>query len=187
MVEAGGARLAGDVVLLAAGTGLPRLAPALAGDLAPRRPVVVYARPPAEWAGAWEGGPCWVDLGGEDDLWGFPPVAGIAMKLGAGRLTRPGDPLTGRAAGPEEGEAILAAYRGRFRDADAYVAAEVVANFYLMAPEERFVLRRSGRAVLVSADSGHGFKFGPLTGEDVADALAPGGFEAAARRLAGRG
>jgi sarcosine oxidase len=186
-VEGPFGRIAGDVVILAAGVGLPALAPGLAADLVPRRVVVVYARPPERWASAWEGAPCWVDLGGEDDLWGFPPLPGLAMKLGAGGPTRPGDPEAERAVRAEDAAAVLAAYRGRFRDAEGYAAEKAVVNFYLMAPEERFVLRRTGRALLLSADSGHGFKFGPLTGEDVADALAPGGFEPATRRLAGRG
>lgn len=184
-VETPAGRVGGDVVILAAGVGLPGLAPGLAADLHVRRPVVVYARPPETWAAAWRGAPCWVDLGLEDDLWGMPPLPGIDMKLGAGRLTVPADPFPWREGGPEDAAAVLAAYRGRFRDAEGYVPTKVAANYYLMAPEERFVLRRDGRVLLLSADSGHGFKFGPLTGEDVADALEPGGFDAAARRLAG--
>jgi glycine/D-amino acid oxidase-like deaminating enzyme len=54
-----------------------------------------------------------------------------------------------------------------------------------MAPGERFLLARDRRLVVLSADSGHGFKFGALTGEDVAEALDGGDFDAVARRLAG--
>ena len=40
---------------------------------------------------------------------------------------------------------------------------------YTNAPEERFVISRTGRITIVSACSGHGFKFGPRIGRAVAD------------------
>jgi sarcosine oxidase len=40
---------------------------------------------------------------------------------------------------------------------------------YTMAPDEDFVLERVGPVVIGSACSGHGFKFGPLVGEILAD------------------
>jgi glycine/D-amino acid oxidase-like deaminating enzyme len=176
---------AGDVVIVAAGVGVPRLLPGLAGDLVPHRVVLAWVEPPQRWRADWDAAPTWVDLGGAEDLWGMPPVAGMAMKLGAGHLTRPGDPETERRLAPGEAETVLAAYRGRFRDIDDFRVVEGLVNFYLMAPGERFVLRRDRRVVLLSADSGHGFKFGPLTGADVAEALDTGAFDAVARRLAG--
>ena len=178
-------RAKGDVAILAAGVGLPRLAPDMAGDLVPRRVVVVHADPPPSWAAGWASAPAWVDLGGEDDLWGAPAAGGLPIKLGAGRLTRPGDPASERDATPADAAAVLDAYRGRMAAGWAPQAPRAAVNFYLAAPDERFVLRRDRRAILLSADSGHGFKFGPLTGEDLADALEPGGFEPAAARLAG--
>jgi sarcosine oxidase len=55
-----------------------------------------------------------------------------------------------------------------------------------MAPEERFILERRERLWTVSACSGHGFKFGALTGELVAEAVSGAGdAEAIAKRLAG--
>ena len=38
-----------------------------------------------------------------------------------------------------------------------------------MTPDEDFVLDRVGPVVIGSACSGHGFKFGPLVGEILAD------------------
>jgi glycine/D-amino acid oxidase-like deaminating enzyme len=43
--------------------------------------------------------------------------------------------------------------------------------FYTVAPGERFVVEAYGRAFLVSACSGHGFKFGPLIGLRLAEAI----------------
>jgi glycine/D-amino acid oxidase-like deaminating enzyme len=180
-----GGVISGDVAILAAGVGLPALAPNLASGLVPRRCVVVYLRPSSAWAESWAKGPTWADLGGDHDLWGIPPIGDIPMKLGFGLHTRPGDPVAERRTTRDDIAAIVGAYRGRFRDIDTFEVVEAVANFYLMAREERFVLRRDRRVVLLSADSGHGFKFGPLTGETVAAAIDEGRLDAAARWLAG--
>ena len=177
---------AGDVVVLAAGVGLRALAPEMAGFRA-HRATVLYLDPPVELAPAWAEAPAWVDLGGEDDLWGIPPVAGIPLKLGYGRYTAPGDPARERTTTDADAAAIRAAYAGRLRGIGRFVLRAGVTSFYLMAPDERFLLRRDGRAVVLTADSGHGFKFGALTGEDVAAALDGGDFDAVAHRLAGHG
>lgn len=57
--------------------------------------------------------------------------------------------------------------RERFPGAGTpHVAAETC--IYTNTPDERFVLARHGRVVVGSACSGHGFKFGPLTGARLA-------------------
>ena len=154
-----GGVVAGDVVVAAAGCGLPALVPDLAVDLVPHRCVVLYVRPGPEWATDWARGPAWCDRGGDDELWGLPPMQDIAMKIGFGGHTRPGDP-----GDPAEHEvsaadraAILGAYAGRFRGAAEFTVERALAAFFLVAPEERFVLRADRRLVVLSADSGHGF------------------------------
>lgn len=181
-----GGTLTGDVVIAAAGCGLPALVPDLAGDLVPHRCVVLYVRPGPAWASDWATGPAWCDLGGDDELWGLPPMAGIAMKIGCGRHTRPGDPAdpAGREVTEADRAAILGAYAGRFRGAAEMTVESALAAFFLVAPGERFVLRADRRLVVLSADSGHGFKFGPLTGEAVAEAVAEDGLDALARDFA---
>ncbi len=171
VVSVPGGTVSGDVVIAAAGCGLPALLPDLAGDLVPRRCVVLYVRLAPDEAAHWAAGPAWSDLGGAEDLWGLPPMGDIAMKIGFGRHTRPGDPERERAVTDADIAEILGAYAGRFRGASSFSVESAVANFYLMAPGERFVLRQDRRLVLLSADSGHGFKFGPLTGEAVAEAI----------------
>jgi glycine/D-amino acid oxidase-like deaminating enzyme len=58
--------------------------------------------------------------------------------------------------------------------------------FYAIAPNDRFILERRDRLWVVSACSGHGFKFGVLTGELVAEAVGgTGDADAIAQRLAG--
>jgi sarcosine oxidase/sarcosine oxidase subunit beta len=55
---------------------------------------------------------------------------------------------------------------------DRYRLIEAKACFYTVARDDRFVLRPLGEAGwMVSACSGHGFKFGALIGEAVADGI----------------
>ncbi|MEL6766279.1 MAG: FAD-dependent oxidoreductase [Pseudomonadota bacterium] len=177
--------LAADLVVASAGTGLPGLAPGLAGHLGFRRTVIAYARPPEDLADAWAAAPCWTFLGGEGDLWGIAPVDGLAPKFGCGALGRVQADDTDREITPEETAQIMAHYRGRFRDIERFTPVFAQANYWMLAPEERFMLRREGRLLAVSACSGHGFKFGALSGEDVADAvLGPDSVEQVAARMA---
>lgn len=113
-------------------------------------------------------------------------MRGIKMKLGLGAVAPDGDPSGDRFTRDHEIQTILDAYRTRIRDVDGLTAIEGHANWWTLAPEERFVFRAVGRAWFLSACSGHGFKFGALTGRDVAAAIS--GDEPAdvvERRLAG--
>ncbi len=182
-----GTVLSGDAVVVTAGTGLADLAPASIGaTLQSYRSNVVYVAPPEPLATQLQAMPCWVDLGGHDDLWGMPPLEGIAMKLGLGVLTRPHAPNeAGRRMTQDEVVRILAAYDLRIPGLGQSEVVEAVANYYVMAPEERFVLERDGEIYFLSACSGHGFKFGALTGEDMADALTGTAFETVRARVRG--
>lgn len=185
-VTAGGRTRSADAVILAAGVGLPVLDPAIAQACTPCRVTVVYANPPAHLAAAWAEAPCWTDLGGSDDLWGMPPMLGLPAKLGVGALTVPHDPAEREVEEPQITRAILEAYADRFTDGHLFEPVRTHVNYYLRAPDEAFLLRRSGRIFSLTADSGHGFKFGALTGEDVAEAVDGGDVHRVAARLAGR-
>ncbi|MEM6357770.1 MAG: FAD-dependent oxidoreductase [Pseudomonadota bacterium] len=177
--------LISNLVIASAGTGMPGLAPTLTADLGYRRTLIAYARPPEDLAEAWEAAPCWTFLGGDADLWGIAPVDGIAPKLGCGSLGRVDPADTDRQISPEETATIMARYKGRFRDIERFTPVFAQANYWMLAPEERFMLRRQDRLLAVSACSGHGFKFGALSGEDLADAaLGPASVEEVAARMA---
>jgi sarcosine oxidase len=186
VVTDSGERLEADRVIVAAGVGAARLAFPGKPELVPYRTTVLYADPPEDLASFWEGAPSWVDLGTDEELWGMPPVAGLPLKLGAGERSRGGDPDTERGTLPEDVSGVLASYSGRFHGIERFAVRSAPTNFWTMAPQERFVLLRDGRAVFVSACSGHGFKFGALSGDDVAAAVDGGDFDALATRLAGR-
>ncbi|MBB5515280.1 glycine/D-amino acid oxidase-like deaminating enzyme [Rubricella aquisinus] len=174
-----------DRIIVTAGIETGAFCPALAPKVHPRRVTVIYALPPDDLREAWEAGPCWIDLGGEDDLWGMPPIAGLPMKLGFGAYTQPGDPATERAVRQADIDAVMGAYQGRFKGIERFTVVEPHVNFYLMAEEERFLMHQEGAALFATADSGHGFKFGALSGEDIAEAADGGNVPAIARRMAG--
>lgn len=182
---ADGRTLSADRVVVAAGIETQRLMPDVDLPLVPRRSVIVYADPPSDLIAAYAGAPCWTQLGAGSDLWGLASVEGLPMKLGNGGLGRTGEPLDRRMTA-DEVAGVLDGYRGRFRGIERFHVRWHQANYYTLAPDERFLLRRQDRAVVVSACSGHGFKFGALSGRDVASALTGAAeVEAVAERMAG--
>lgn len=168
---ASGEELVGERVVIAAGVRSGELSGAIGKCLSPRRSLVLYADPPAEMAAAWDNAPCWADLGGDTDLWGVPPLRGVPVKLGNAALVRRASNDRDQAVAPDEVHAILRSYENMVRGLDRFAVHLAVANYWTLAPDSRFVLADLGRSVLVSACSGHGFKFGALTGEDVAQFL----------------
>jgi glycine/D-amino acid oxidase-like deaminating enzyme len=180
-----GRQLQGDVLIAAAGIGVGALfGEHLSERFTPMRSIVLYIEPPLSWLPHLRALPCWLSLGGEGDLWGAPPIDSIPMKIGCGGNTRPGDPAQRRVSASEI-ESILALYRSRLADFGTARPILGIANFWTKAPAGRFVFRRIERCYVVAACSGHGFKFGPLTGQDVAEAITTGHVATASRRLAG--
>jgi glycine/D-amino acid oxidase-like deaminating enzyme len=184
---ADGRALSAGRVVVAAGVETRRLVPALAPRLTLRRSLILYADPPPDLAAAWAGAPSWNDLGGATDLWGMAPVMGLPAKLGNGDLGRDDPADTDRRIGASEIAAMIRSYRGRFRGIDRFVVRWGQANYWTRAPGEEFLLAEVDGVLAVSACSGHGFKFGPLSGADVAAAVTGSlPVETVAERMAGR-
>ena len=164
---ANGGREQGDVVVCAANLGNAALGvPSL--DTVPMRSMMLYVEPPPDVSGRYANMPSWVDLGGADDHWGIAPVAGLPMKIGLGSMTRRNDAFEDRGVTDAEADAILASYGERFVGLERATIVRRAANFYAMAPGEEHRIARHGRAVVADLCSGHGFKFGALRGERVA-------------------
>lgn len=163
----------GDALLVAAGTWTTRLLPTLAPRLQPSRQTVIYVRPPAAFEGVWRDGPVLTHKDTRSGLlfYALPAVAGVPAKLGDHQFTKGGDPDADRTPRPAEVEAILTLARTTLAEAERYEVLEPRSCFYTVTADERFLAERVGRAVVVSACSGHGFKFGALLGERTADLL----------------
>lgn len=169
---AGGVVVEADSLVVAAGPWVGRLLPDMTSRFDPRRVTVVYVRPPDAYAEAWTQAPGLIDWGSDGGQWSIPPVAGTGLKLAAAAHTRPGDPDAERVASAEDIRAIMSRYRGLLRDPDEYHVTEGRICYYVMAPEERYVIEPLGRSWLLSACSGHGFKSGAIVGLKAADAVA---------------
>lgn len=169
---ANGRVMEGDQLVIAAGPWAPRLLPGLAPRVTPSRQVVVYLDPPPEHREAWAQAPMVLDLSESGGFYAVPPVAGTGLKIGDHRFSLTGDPEDPRAATAEERDAILALALPRLAGAESYRVAEARACYYDVEPAERFVVEPlSESCVVMSGFSGHGFKFGPVLGRAVAEAL----------------
>jgi sarcosine oxidase len=94
------------------------------------------------------------------------PVHGL--KLGIHKSGKPLDPDDPPGPDPRLVELMREAAARYFPTADDEPAA-VDTCLYTNTDDERFILERHGRVVVGSACSGHGFKFAPVVGEQLAD------------------
>jgi glycine/D-amino acid oxidase-like deaminating enzyme len=169
-----------DALVVAAGPWIRRLVPALASRVTPSRQVVAYLAPPPDLAAAWHSHPMILDIDPASGFYLVPPRAGTGLKVGNHGFTLSGDPDRDRVAGEAEAHAIAGLCAQRLREFDRYRLAEAKTCFYDVEPQEHFIVQPLGRAAWVmSGFSGHGFKFGPAIGRELARAVA-GGREAAA-------
>lgn len=181
---AGGETLAAERVVIAAGAWAKKLAPALCRELSAFRTAVVYLEPPADLRPAWDAAPVVLDVGGDIDGYVIPRSGDGGLKFGAGVHRRAADDAdAGRLPRPGEGEAIRDLFAPPIRRIGDYAVQDVVTCAYTFTADERFFAAADGRAILVSACSGHGYKFGAAVGLRVAEALEGGDFEALRRWL----
>jgi sarcosine oxidase len=182
----GNGELRFDQLVVATGAWIPQLLPDLGREVGPCRNVVVYFDPPPAFADAWRRAPGIIDFGGPEEVWGIPPVRGTDLKLADVGVR--GRALAGSRAEAEAGE--IAEIRGAFssvlRDFESYRVMRSKVCWNHDSPDSRFMLRRDGRIVMVSACAGHGFKFGAWSASWAAKALAEEiPFDKAARHMAG--
>ncbi|PWW04498.1 glycine/D-amino acid oxidase-like deaminating enzyme [Hoeflea marina] len=164
-----------DRIVVTAGAWVLGLAPDLAAELTPWRTAVAYAEPPADLADAWAASPVILDTGGaHSDGYILPPVRGAGLKFGTGKHRYESGPDQNRDVLPDEGAAILGHFSPPFARLGEYRVTDVVSCAYTFTADEHFLARRIGRSTVVSACSGHGYKFGAAVGLRVADAVLSG-------------
>ncbi len=169
IVTEGGSTRGADVVVVAAGAWVGRLLPALDRRLVPSRQVVIYFRLPDAAREAWSRGPMIIDKTGEVGLYLVPPHDGRGMKVGDHEFSRSGDPGGSREATAQEMKPLLERCASLLRGFDQWRVDRLKACFYTVTEDERFVVEKLGaRGWVVSACSGHGFKFGALMGKELA-------------------
>ena len=158
--------LSGEVVVVAAGAWLPKLAPML--GLADQLPaMVVTQEQPAYFdAPGADDWPVFVHYGDRSHYGLFTPGIGVKVgEHGTGVVVDPDD----RPPVDDERVRRLSSYVERWFPGADPTPTRVDTCLYTTTPDERFLLQRFGRVVVCSACSVHGFKFVPAIGERVAE------------------
>lgn len=170
-----GSRIAADQIVVTAGAWVLQLVPELARDLTLYRTAVAYLTPPADLAEAWAEAPAILDIGGKADAYMLPPVDGTGLKAGAGVMKRPAsNPDADRVEKPGEGERLRDLLSPPLARMGEYRVARVQTCAYTFTADDKFLSYRKGKALIVSACSGHGYKFGAAVGRRVAEAAETG-------------
>ncbi len=181
---ANGEKLAGDRVVVAAGGWTPILFPDVAGTLTVYRTAVVYLDPPADLAGAWAEAPVLFGIGGMTHGYVLPPSGGGGLKFGAmPHIEEKPDATHDRIPRLGEGEVIRDTYTRAFARLGEYTPRDVVTCNFVYTADEKFWCRVRGRTLLLSACSGHGYKFGAAIGRWTADAVESGDYARLLKRL----
>ena len=100
--------------------------------------------------------------------YGIPPIGGSGLKLGTGNHKRKSGPDEDRDPGSDEADAIRRWFSPPLARLDEYTHEKTVTCAYTFTSDERFALHREERLWVVSACSGHGYKFGAAIGRRVA-------------------
>ena len=167
-----------DHCLVTAGAWAKQFLPDLCRPLVAYRTASVYAEAPEIYQSAWQKAPVILDVGGEADGYIIPPSGAGGLKFGTGNhkiITD--DANANRMADFGEGPQLLDWFNEALHQIDAYEIHDVVTCAYIFTEDERFYAAQSGRTWLLSACSGHGYKFGAAIGGRVAAALTLGDFD----------
>ena len=171
---ADGSRDSGDLIVVTLGAWLCDLLPELAVRVTPSRQAYAYLAPPARTRAAWAAHPMLLDIGTESGFYLVPPAAGTAMKIGDHGFSLTGHPDRQRDGRPEDVAESLAMASERIADFEEIQVEWINTCFYMVEANERFVAEQRGAAWILTGFSGHGFKFAPLIGEQLAEVIAGG-------------
>ncbi|MBG6202371.1 sarcosine oxidase [Labrenzia sp. EL_13] len=168
---ADGSVLNGDHLIITSGAWTLGLFPKLGTSLTTYRTAVVYLTPPENLREAWERSPAILDPGGPIDGYVLPPVAGTGLKFGAGIHKHKAAPDQDRVAEAGEGETLRNHFAPPFARITEYHVDDVVTCAYTFTSDEHFFATTEDRATIVSACSGHGYKFGAVVGQKLAEGI----------------
>jgi sarcosine oxidase len=171
---ADGARLSADAIVVTAGAWVTQLLPEFSDRLASKRTYVVYLEPPPVFRAAWERTPAIPGIGGTSGGYILPPVAGTDLKFGSGATRLDWTPGSAFDLGDDAGERLRDIFSPLFVRLGEYGVKRVRKCVYTFTADDRFYGARRGATWIVSACSGHGYKFGAAIGQRIAEAIESG-------------
>ncbi|TYC55704.1 FAD-dependent oxidoreductase [Rhodobacterales bacterium] len=174
-----GAQVTADHVIVTSGAWTLGLFPKLDVKLTTYRTAVAYLKPPEDLREAWERSPAILDPGGPIDGYVVPPVRGTGLKFGAGIHKYKAPPSQDRTPADGEGETLRNLFSPPFARIGDYRVDDVVTCAYTFTSDEHFFVRNEDRTSVVSACSGHGYKFGAVVGQKIAEGVVTGELEKA--------
>jgi sarcosine oxidase len=111
------------------------------------------------------------------DMYGFPTLDGTSMKIARHHDGEPTDPDIVRRAVSDADLEPLRAFAGSYLHGVTRIVTKTAVCMYTNTPDRHFVIDLhpdDSRIVVISACSGHGFKFAPVIGEIAADLVRDG-------------
>ena len=164
-----------DRVIVCAGAWTTKLFPDLQQRLATYRTALAYVDPPADLRRQWETAPVILDIGCNVDCYMNPFSEGAGMKFGSGLINaRTDDADANREPAVGEGEAIRDIFTPVIARISQYSITEVVTCAYTFTEDEKFAVYEKGKCLVISACSGHGYKFGAAVGRRAAQCVTSG-------------
>ena len=161
-----GDSFASDLIILTAGAWLPDLLPEFSKIACPSRQSTLYIQLSASSRERLQQLPMILDIDPSSGFYLVPPVSGLGLKIGDHRFSYEGHP-NNRALPPETYQTLRAACH-RLPVLSTYPIARTQVCFYTVAADEQFIGTRTQNTWVLTGFSGHGFKFGPLVGEQLA-------------------
>ena len=177
-VEMDGGAIRARQIVISAGAWMSRVVPSLAPLLRPERQVVGWFETSEHSAFEPARFPVFVLTTADGIFYGFPEFGVPGFKIGKyHHRAEPVDPDAVRRSVDEKDESVLRdCIRACFPAADGRLLKASTCMF-TNTPDEHFIIDRlpdAPEAIVVSACSGHGFKFCSVVGEIVADLVTDG-------------
>jgi len=169
-----GERIAADSVIVATGAWTPKLLPYLAGSLKPTAHPLYHFRPPSKRLYCETMFPVFTADISRTGWYGFPLNRDGIVKIGNHGTGRELDPDEPRQREPEEEASLRRFLEETFPTLAPLPIAEKRICFYCDTRDEHFWIDRDPQRqglVVAAGDSGHGFKFAPVLGRIIADAV----------------
>lgn len=167
-----------DAAVIATGSWMRELAPFL--PLKVERQVLVWLaiQSGADWFGP-ERFPVWLREGSpQGDVYGLPSLDGKSIKIARHHGGEPADPDAVRRTATDADLDPLRLFVTKYLHGVTRHVTRSAVCMYTNTPDQHFAIGlhpESPRVVILSACSGHGFKFAPVVGDIAADLVLDGG------------